>query len=84
MKRYRVAEAREQFAAVLDEADASGAVAIERGDVRYVIKPQRRRRAAPRQPPRIDVLDPAIDSGQWTWDLTAAGVRFRAGTRRRR
>jgi hypothetical protein len=53
-------------------------VFIERKGVRYRLsldtgKPRRTRRAS-----RIQVVDPAVAAGKWTWDGTATGVRFRA------
>lgn len=75
MKRYTVAQARERFADILDEADRSGAVVIERRDQRYVIRAERSR---PRRTsgPMIEILDPAVASGQWHWTLTSKDLRF--------
>ena len=78
MKRYTVALVRERLAEALDEAERGEPVFIERKGVRYRLsldtqKPRRTRRAS-----RIQVLDPAVAAGTWTWDWTAAGVRFRA------
>jgi hypothetical protein len=81
MKRYRVSVARERLADVLDEADRSGAVVIERRNVRYVIRPERpARKAASR--PVIEVVDPSVAAGQWHWTLTPKGLRFNRGSRR--
>jgi hypothetical protein len=82
MKRYTVSKARERFAAVLDEADRSGSVLIERGDVQYVIsvKPRAKRFSAQRS--SIETVDPAVSDGQWRWNMTTKGVRF-AGRRTR-
>jgi hypothetical protein len=75
VKRYTVSKAREQLADLLDEADRTGAVVIERRDVRYVIRPER-----PRQRRRgrsvIEIVDPAVADGQWHWTLTSKGIRF--------
>ena len=82
MKRYTVSKARERFADVLDEAERNGSVLIERGDQQYVITP---RRAEPSRAARqsvIEILDPAVERGQWTWDLTPKGLRFRPRRRR--
>ena len=78
MKRYTVALVRERLAEALDEAERGEAVFIERKGVRYRLsldtgKPRRQRRASP-----IEILDPAVAEGKWTWDWTATGVRFRA------
>lgn len=82
VKRYTVSHARERLADVLDEAERTGSILIQRGDREYVITPKRRTRAAKPQSV-IEVLDPAIDAGAWTWDLTASGLRFRPRARRR-
>jgi hypothetical protein len=81
MKRYTVSMARERFADVLDEADRSGAVVIERRDVKYVIRAVRKSKA--RRPGRsiIETVDKDVASGQWRWDWNAEGIRF-AGRRR--
>ena len=78
MKRYTVAVVRERLAEALDEAERGEPVFIERKGVRYRLsldtaKPRRARRTA-----RIQVIDPAVAKGTWTWDWTATGVRFRA------
>ena len=76
MKRYSVSEARERFADVLDEADRSGSVVIERRDVRYVITTERKKRPKGRRRSIIETIDPAVARGQWTWEWTADGLRF--------
>jgi prevent-host-death family protein len=77
MKRYTVAQARQQFAELLDAAEQGRPVVIERRGVRFVVATQRtkRRRAASR-PSIIESVDPAIASGEWTWTSGAAGVSF--------
>ncbi len=81
MKRYTVAMVRERLAEALDEADRGVPVVIERRGVRYTLavdRTARRRRKAGRL---FSVTDKAVAEGQWTWDLTAGGLRFR-GRRR--
>jgi hypothetical protein len=81
MKRYTVAVVRERLADALDEAERGIPVIIERKGVRYRLAvekapaPRRRRRS------RIEVLDPGVSSGEWTWDRTSRGLTFQ---RRRR
>ncbi len=82
MKRYTVSKAREAFASVLDEAEAHGSVLIERGDVQYVITARRAPGRARRKPSKLEIVDPSVASGQWTWETTARGLRF-AGRRPR-
>jgi antitoxin (DNA-binding transcriptional repressor) of toxin-antitoxin stability system len=76
-KRYTVVQARERLSTVLDEAEQGAPVIIERRGVRYqvsVVAASRRRRKAA---PRIEVLDPAVHEGQWSWASGAAGLAFR-------
>ena len=80
--------ARERIADVLDEVERTGGAVIERGDVQYVItvkRPAARRRT---RPPAIEIVDPAVASGEWRWEMTAGGLRFKgsskAGGRARR
>ena len=77
MKRYTVALVRERLAEALDHAERGEPVFIERKGVRYKLsldatKPKRGRRTS-----RIQILDPAVAEGRWTWDWTATGARFR-------
>lgn len=77
MKRYTVAAVRERLAEALDEADRGVPVVIERRGVRYrlVVEP-----SEPRQRTResqIEVLDPAVAAGRWTWGWSSKGLRFR-------
>jgi antitoxin (DNA-binding transcriptional repressor) of toxin-antitoxin stability system len=82
MKRYTVAQARERLADVLDEAERGGTVIIERRNVQYVIQARRPARKPRVRQSIIETLDPAVDSGQWHWNLTASGVRFTRPRRR--
>jgi hypothetical protein len=75
MRRYTVSKARERFAAVLDEADRTGSVMIEPGGSQYIIRAAPPRRRQPRTSSVIEILDPAVERGEWTWDLTPRGVR---------
>ena len=77
MKRYSVALARKRFSEALDEAERGVPVIIERKGVRYrlTVDALKRRRKARR--PAIEILDPAVAEGQWIWDWTRAGLRFR-------
>jgi hypothetical protein len=77
MKRYTVALVRERLAEALDEAERGVPVLIERKGVRYRLTREDppRRQAARRS--RIETVDSAVADGQWTWDVTATGARFR-------
>ena len=76
MKRYTVAQVRERLAEALDEADAGVPVVIERRGVRYRITADVGRPRAARRQARIDILDPAVAEGQWTWEWRAEGLAF--------
>jgi hypothetical protein len=76
MKRYTVAQARERLADVLNEAERSGSVVIERRDVQYVIQAKRRARPPRSRRSVIETLDPAVADGQWRWNWSASGLRF--------
>ena len=83
MKRYTVSQAREKLAAVLDQADRTGSVLIERRNVQYVIRPRRVARTSRPRQSVIEILDPAISGGQWQWNWTAKGLTFSHRGRRR-
>ena len=80
MKKYTVSMVRERFAQALDEAQRGEAVFIERGDVLYRLSVEQPRKARARKP-SIQVLDPAVARGQWTWTWTDGRLAF-AGRRR--
>jgi antitoxin (DNA-binding transcriptional repressor) of toxin-antitoxin stability system len=82
MKRYTVAQARERLADVLDQAERGGSVVIERRNVQYVIQVQRAPQRKRVRQSVIETLDPAVESGQWQWDWSAAGVKFTSRRRR--
>lgn len=69
---------RERLAEALDEAERGVPVLIERKGVRYRLSVERPkpRKAAPRQS-RIEVVDPAVAEGRWSWDWSRSGLRFR-------
>jgi len=84
MKRYTVAQARSHFAHLLDAAEACEPVLIERRGTRFRLETDRasRRRAAP-PASVIESVDPAVMSGQWTWEWAKEGLRFAARRKRR-
>jgi antitoxin (DNA-binding transcriptional repressor) of toxin-antitoxin stability system len=81
MKRYSVAQVRERLAAALDEAESGVPVVIERRGVRYILAVERPPARPTRRKSIIETVDPAVATGQWTWDWTPRGVRFK-GRRR--
>jgi hypothetical protein len=81
MKKYSVGLVRERLAEALDEVDRGGNVIIERRGVRYRLSRDTVRQRPSRRKALIEILDPAVANGEWTWDWTATGLRFR-GRRR--
>ena len=77
MKRYTVSRARERLADVLNEVDRTGGVLIERGNVQYEIRAKRGARPRKAQPSVIETVDQGVATGQWNWQLTASGLRFK-------
>jgi antitoxin (DNA-binding transcriptional repressor) of toxin-antitoxin stability system len=79
MKRYTVSQVRERLADALDEAERGVPVVIERKGVRYILAREVRKPPAPGTgTPDIEILDPALDEGQWTWTWGRGGVKFSA------
>jgi hypothetical protein len=77
MKRYSVGMVRERLAEALDEADRGVPIVIERRGVRYTLAVERKP-AKKRSPRRLlSLIDPAVMDGDWTWDVTKRGLRFR-------
>ena len=71
-------ELRRRLAEVLDAAERGEAVVIERRGTRFVLQAERvqpRTRGARRRP-FIEVLDPAIADGRWTWSWSSRGLTF--------
>ena len=82
MKRYTSSQVRERFAEMLDAADKGEEVFIERRGVRYVLRAESKRPARKRRRPLITYLHPAVEAGQWTWELGPDGLEF-VDTRRK-
>jgi hypothetical protein len=81
VKRYTVAVVRERLAEALDEAERGEPVIIERKGVPYRLSLDRPTRRRTLRRSRIDVIDPAVLDGQWTWGWTPRGLTFRAKRR---
>jgi hypothetical protein len=80
MKKYTVGMVRERFAQALDEAARGEPVFIERKGVTYRLSVEPPARAARARQPTIDVLDPAIDAGEWAWEAAGGELRFKDRT----
>jgi len=78
MKHFNMATARQHFSDVLDAAENGDAVIIERRGVQFELSTRKGPKPASRkQPPRVALLDPAVDAGQWTWSSGSDGqLRF--------
>ena len=79
MKKYGVGVVRERLAEALDFADRGVPVVIERRGVRYrltVDRPKRRARTPPK--PYIEVLDDAVERGEWAWAWSPGRLTFKA------
>ena len=82
-KRYTVAHVRERLSDALDEAERGVPVYIERRGTRFRLSlaaealPRRTRRT-----PKIELIDPAVGEGRWTWIWSARGLGFKPRKRR--
>ena len=77
MRRYTVAAVRQRLAEALDEADRGVPVTIERRGVRYRLAVEHMTARRKDRRTRIEILDPAVARGQWTWESSPRGVKFR-------
>jgi hypothetical protein len=82
MKRYTSSQVRERLADVLDAAERGEEVVIERRGVRYFIRAERAKPATRARKPLVDVVDPAVAAGEWTWTWKADGLAFSSKRRR--
>jgi antitoxin (DNA-binding transcriptional repressor) of toxin-antitoxin stability system len=78
MKRYSAAQARQNFATLLDAAEQGERVVIERHGTRFSLEAHRQRVRARKRPSIIEHVDPVVDAGSWSWDIGRTGLRFRA------
>jgi len=76
-KRFAVADARERFAELLDDAERGASVVIERRGVQYELSVVRKKVSSRTRSPRIEVIDAAVAAGNWTWSWSDKGLGFR-------
>jgi antitoxin (DNA-binding transcriptional repressor) of toxin-antitoxin stability system len=83
-KRYTVAHVRERLSDALDEAEQGVPVFIERRGRRFLLSlaPEKVRWTTDRKP-RIEILDPAVAEGLWSWEWSPTGMKFRSRRKRR-
>ena len=83
MKRHTSAQARQHLSDLLDAAERGEPVFIERRGVRFTLAaaapPTRRERAKP----LLKIVDPVLETGQWTWESGRDGLVFSPRPRRR-
>ena len=77
MKGFTVGEARARFGDLLDQAEQGDAVVIERHGVRFVLRAEPATVTFPAGK-FFDWLDPAVEAGEWSWDLAKTGLKFNA------
>jgi antitoxin (DNA-binding transcriptional repressor) of toxin-antitoxin stability system len=83
INRYTSSQVRERLADVLDAAERGEEVVVERRGVRFVIRAERARRSGRNaRQPMIEILDPAVAEGAWTWTFKSAGLTFLSKRRR--
>jgi antitoxin (DNA-binding transcriptional repressor) of toxin-antitoxin stability system len=77
MKGFSVAEARARFGDLLDQAEQGDPVVIQRRGVRFILRTEPQ--AASASSTRFfEWLDPAVEAGDWTWDVAKSGMKFRS------
>jgi hypothetical protein len=84
MKTYTVGMVRERFAEALDQALDGEPVFIERRGVRYRLSVEKPAKRARSRKSSIEVIDPAVDAGLWTWDWSPGTLTFRGTPNARR
>ncbi|MGB8295946.1 MAG: hypothetical protein WCG85_11010 [Polyangia bacterium] len=81
MSRFTASQARQNFARVLDQAAGGQSVTIERGKLHFRLVLDEKRRAPRTARPVIEILDPAVADGDWTWRPGRAGLSFKRRTK---
>jgi antitoxin (DNA-binding transcriptional repressor) of toxin-antitoxin stability system len=84
MKRYTSSQVRERLSDVLDAAERGEEVVIERRGARFLLRVEGSDRPAARRRgrPAIEILDPAVAEGEWTWAWKPTGLAFTKRPRR--
>jgi hypothetical protein len=83
MKKYTVGLVRERLAEALDYAHSGEPVFIQRKGVTYRLSVEpatKKPRKASK--PKLEILDPSVADGQWTWDWAGGQLTFRGRKRR--
>jgi antitoxin (DNA-binding transcriptional repressor) of toxin-antitoxin stability system len=77
MSRFTAAQARQNFARVLDQAAGGQSVTIERGKLRFRVVLEGKPRLPRASKRLIEILDPAVEDGNWTWKSDRSGLSFK-------
>jgi antitoxin (DNA-binding transcriptional repressor) of toxin-antitoxin stability system len=76
MKRLSAAVARQRFSDLLDAAERGENVVIERRGVQFELVSRASAQGRRRRRSVIEWIDPAVESGQWSWELGSNGLAF--------
>lgn len=76
VKKYKVAMVRERLSQALDEAERGEPVFIERSGVTYRLSVETPARRPKTRQPAIEILDPAVERGDWTWNPDGGELQF--------
>lgn len=83
VKRYTSSQVRQRLATVLDAAERGEHVVIERRGIRFALRAERPARPTrERRRPVIEIVDPAVAAGVWTWTWQPTGLSFTSRRRR--
>ena len=81
MKRYTSSQLRSRLSEILDAVERGEPVIVERRGTRFRLIADRDRDAGAKAKPNrplFEIIDPAVAAGQWTWDWSPRGLRFRS------
>lgn len=82
-KRYNISQIRMRLAEALDSAERGESVIVERRGVRFTIAAARIEPRRPRRP-LIEICDPDVAAGRWTWAEGPGGLTFAGAGRKKR
>jgi antitoxin (DNA-binding transcriptional repressor) of toxin-antitoxin stability system len=74
VKSYTASTARKNIAEVLDLAAGGEAVIINRRGVRFVLRMLPKSSPTKKHASRIEIVDPAVESGTWSWQWSPDGL----------
>ena len=84
MVRFSATEARKELFRLLDSVEEGEEVVVERKGVRFRLVLDRSGRGQQKPPKRLEVTDPDILAGQWTWAAGRDGqLQFQPRSRKK-